>query len=100
MTPAFRTGLYAVNAPVADEDVISHLRCAPACACQLARRIGLPGNKRQCVRRRLFAELQLGARFSADPTSLASVLNLDHAVQQVRWQRSSIEADRCTDAGL
>lgn len=52
------------------------------------------------MRRRLFAELQLGARFSADPTSLASVLNLDHAVQQVRWQRSSNEADRCTDAGL
>lgn len=100
MTPAFRTGLYAVNAPVADEDVISHLRCIPARACQPCTQERLPRDKRRYVRRRLFAELQLGARFSVDPTSLASVLNLDHAVQQVRWQRSSNKAGRCRDAGL
>ena len=51
------------------------------------------------ARRRLFAELQLGPRYSADPTPLASVLNLDHAVQQARrWQVCSPESLPPADA--
>lgn len=33
--------------------------------------------------RHLFADLQCGPRFSADPRSFAQALNLDHTIQQV-----------------
>lgn len=73
----------------------------PACGAEtlsaLCRPAQAPGATRTAeadrrARRRLFAELQLGPRYSADPTPLASVLNLDHAVQQARrWQVCSFK---------
>lgn len=36
-----------------------------------------------CCCRRLFAELQAGTRYSADPKAFAQALNLDHTIQQV-----------------
>lgn len=88
MTPIFRHAIYQVATPAADDIILGHIRwdwhalllCSLLCsarACQAA--LGI--FRQWC--RRLFAELQSGPRFSADPKAFAQALNLDHTIQQV-----------------
>ncbi|KAL3150109.1 hypothetical protein ABBQ38_013448 [Trebouxia sp. C0009 RCD-2024] len=57
MTTIFRNAMYQVAPPAADDNILGHIR-------------------------RLFAELQAGIRYSADPKAFAQALNLDHTIQQ------------------
>ena len=44
--------------------------------------------------RQLFADLQYGARFSADPRAFAQALNLDHTIQQVSFATAYVGCAR------